>query len=132
MKAYEIRDPKGIDSLNLVDRPNPRPGHGEVLIRVRATSLNYRDLALIRGGLAGMMKLPLVPLRRRRNSVVCLLYRSRWISSTSTPSGAWTKAILVPEVKVTGSTVKWAPLSFSSAAAASRFSTVKPMCSKPK
>ena len=61
-----------------------------------------------------------------------LLYRSRWISSTSTPCGAWTKAILVPGVKVTGSTVKWAPLLFSSATAASRLSTVNPMCSKPK
>jgi hypothetical protein len=50
-----------------------------------------------------------------------LFYPSRWISFTSTPCGAWTKAILVPGMKVTGSTVKWAPLLFSSAAAASRF-----------
>jgi NADPH:quinone reductase-like Zn-dependent oxidoreductase len=62
MKAYEIREANGIDSLNLVDRPNPKPGHGEVLIRVRATSLNYRDLAIVRGGLAGMLKNPLVPV----------------------------------------------------------------------
>jgi NADPH:quinone reductase-like Zn-dependent oxidoreductase len=70
MKAYEIRDPKGIDSLNLVDRPDPKPGHGQVLIRVRATSLNYRDLAIVRGGLAGMMKVPLVPLSDGAGEVV--------------------------------------------------------------
>jgi NADPH:quinone reductase-like Zn-dependent oxidoreductase len=70
MKAYEIRDPRGIDSLNLVDRPNPRPGHGQVLIRVHATSLNYRDLAIIRGGLAGMMKLPLIPLSDGAGEIV--------------------------------------------------------------
>jgi NADPH:quinone reductase-like Zn-dependent oxidoreductase len=62
MKLYEITEPKGIDSLRLTERPMPKPGAGEVLVRVRATSLNYRDLALIRGGLARMMKLPLIPL----------------------------------------------------------------------
>src|SRR5689334_17334324 len=62
MKLYEITEPKGIDSLRLTERPTPKPGLGEVLVRVRATSLNYRDLALIKGGLARMMKLPLIPV----------------------------------------------------------------------
>jgi NADPH:quinone reductase-like Zn-dependent oxidoreductase len=62
MKLYEITEPKGIDSLRLIERPTPKPGLGEVLVRVRATSLNYRDLALIKGGLARMMKLPLIPV----------------------------------------------------------------------
>jgi NADPH:quinone reductase-like Zn-dependent oxidoreductase len=62
MKLYEITEPKGIDSLRLTERPTPTPGLGEVLVRVRATSLNYRDLALINGGLARMMKLPLIPV----------------------------------------------------------------------
>jgi len=70
MKAYEISDPKGIDSLNLVERPTPKPSDGEVLIRVRATSLNYRDLALVRGGMAAMMKLPLVPLSDGAGEIV--------------------------------------------------------------
>src|ERR1700730_14436314 len=92
MKAYEIRDPKGIDSLNLVDRPNPRPGHGDVLIHVRATSLNYRDLAIIRGGLAGMMKLPSIPLsdgagetgpgvaRFKKGDRVAGIFTQRWLA----------------------------------------------------
>jgi NADPH:quinone reductase-like Zn-dependent oxidoreductase len=70
MKLYEITEPKGIDSLKLTERPTPKPGPGEVLIRVRATSLNFRDLALIRGSLARMMKLPLVPVSDGAGEVV--------------------------------------------------------------
>jgi NADPH:quinone reductase-like Zn-dependent oxidoreductase len=61
MKLYEITEPKGIDSLKLTERPTPKPGAGEVLIRVRAVSLNYRDLAIVKGALARMMKMPLIP-----------------------------------------------------------------------
>jgi NADPH:quinone reductase-like Zn-dependent oxidoreductase len=70
MKLYEIAEPKGIDSLKLSERPTPKPGAGEVLMRVRAVSLNYRDLALVRGGLARMMKLPLVPVSDGAGDVV--------------------------------------------------------------
>ncbi|MHC5829217.1 MAG: NAD(P)-dependent alcohol dehydrogenase, partial [Nostoc sp.] len=44
MKAYEIQSNAGIDALALVDRPEPKPTAGQVLIQVKATSLNYRDL----------------------------------------------------------------------------------------
>ena len=47
MKAYEIRSPDGIDALHLADRPTPKPGPGEVLVRLRANSINYRDLQTI-------------------------------------------------------------------------------------
>ncbi len=70
MKLYEITEPKGIDSLKLTERPTPKPGPGEVLVRVRATSLNYRDLALIKGGLARMMKRPLIPVSDGAGDVV--------------------------------------------------------------
>jgi NADPH:quinone reductase-like Zn-dependent oxidoreductase len=70
MKLYEIAESKGIESLQLTDRPTPKPGPGEVLVRVRATSLNYRDLALIKGGLARMVKLPLVPVSDGAGDVV--------------------------------------------------------------
>lgn len=49
MKAYEIQEPFGIDALTLVERPEPQPGPGEVLVRVRAVSLNYRDLLVVKG-----------------------------------------------------------------------------------
>ena len=50
MKAYELREAIGVDGLVLNSaRPMPEAGHGEILVRVRATSLNYRDLMIARG-----------------------------------------------------------------------------------
>jgi NADPH:quinone reductase-like Zn-dependent oxidoreductase len=43
MRAYEIRG-GGLDGLALVDRPDPPLAPGQVRVRVRAASLNYRDL----------------------------------------------------------------------------------------
>ena len=66
MLRYEIREPKGIASLQLVDVESPRPGPGQVLLDMKAWSLNYRDLAMPRGGYPGNDKVmrapPLVPL----------------------------------------------------------------------
>ena len=49
MKTYEIQKYGGPEGLELVDRPTPRPGDYEVVVRIRAVSLNYRDLIVIRG-----------------------------------------------------------------------------------
>jgi len=63
MKTYEIAEPQGIDSLKLVERATPKPRPSEVLVRVRATSLNYRDLVTVKGGAVTRgIRLPLVPL----------------------------------------------------------------------
>ncbi len=47
MKAFEICGPEGIDALHLAERPMPRPGPGQVLVRMRANSINNRDLQTI-------------------------------------------------------------------------------------
>src|SRR5262245_26255002 len=50
MRAYQL--PKfgaGIDALIKIDRPQPKPGHRQVLVKVAACSLNYRDLGIVRG-----------------------------------------------------------------------------------
>ena len=63
MKCYVIPAPKGIDSLSLVERPDPVPGPRQVLVRVRATSLNYRDLLTIEAQSARAAPKPdLIPL----------------------------------------------------------------------
>src|SRR5262245_24571961 len=61
MKLYEFRETKGIDSLMLIEREKPKAGPGEVLIRVRAVSLNYRDLLIAQGRYMRGLKLPLIP-----------------------------------------------------------------------
>ena len=49
MKAYVVQEPFGLDALTLIERPDPHPGPGQVLVRMRAVSLNYRDLLVIKG-----------------------------------------------------------------------------------
>jgi NADPH:quinone reductase-like Zn-dependent oxidoreductase len=48
MKAYEIGDFPSTGALTLVERPNPVPGPGEALIRVRATGINARDFSIMK------------------------------------------------------------------------------------
>jgi NADPH:quinone reductase-like Zn-dependent oxidoreductase len=63
MRVYQIPRPEGIDSLVLRETPVPRPGRGQVLVRLRAASLNYRDLMVLTGRYARGAPLPdLVPL----------------------------------------------------------------------
>ena len=47
MKAWEIVSDGSIDALALNDRPMPEPGPGQVLVKVGASSVNYRDLSTI-------------------------------------------------------------------------------------
>ena len=61
MKSFEIQE-FGIDNLVLADRSDPQPGSREVLVRLKAASLNYRDLTLVQGVYNPKLKRPLVPL----------------------------------------------------------------------
>jgi NADPH:quinone reductase-like Zn-dependent oxidoreductase len=61
MKAFEVQE-FGIENLALVDREMPRPGVGEVLIRLTAASLNYRDYMVVKGVYNPKLKRPIVPL----------------------------------------------------------------------
>ncbi|WP_374575724.1 NAD(P)-dependent alcohol dehydrogenase [Phenylobacterium sp.] len=49
MLAYRFDDPNSLDALRAREEPAGEPQRGEVLVRVRAVSLNYRDIALILG-----------------------------------------------------------------------------------
>jgi NADPH:quinone reductase-like Zn-dependent oxidoreductase len=60
MRAWQIPS-FGIDSLEFVDRPDLRPGPGEVLIRIRAVSFNYRDLRMIKGLYNPKLRFPRIP-----------------------------------------------------------------------
>jgi NADPH:quinone reductase-like Zn-dependent oxidoreductase len=50
MRAYQIpKGGAGIESVVRVERPDPKPGHRQVLVKVKACSLNFRDLGIVRG-----------------------------------------------------------------------------------
>lgn len=50
MIAYTIVSDKGIEAIERGNRPEPTAGPGEVVVELRAASLNYRDLMVARGG----------------------------------------------------------------------------------
>ena len=60
MRAWQISS-FGVDSLEFAERPTPQPGPGEVLVRVRAVSLNFRDLRMVKGLYNPKLKFPRIP-----------------------------------------------------------------------
>lgn len=59
MKAVVLEELGSADALRLREVPDPVPGEGEVVIRLRAAALNHRDV-YIRQGLYGGIKLPAI------------------------------------------------------------------------
>jgi NADPH:quinone reductase-like Zn-dependent oxidoreductase len=62
MQAYRVERFGSVDGIVLRSTDDPRPGLKEILMRVRASSLNYRDLMVLKGGGRGPTKLGVVPL----------------------------------------------------------------------
>lgn len=61
MRAWIVDGAFGLDRLAMVERPDAAPGPGQVRLRVRAVSLNYRDVLMVRGLYDPRQPLPLVP-----------------------------------------------------------------------
>jgi NADPH:quinone reductase-like Zn-dependent oxidoreductase len=62
MQVYEVQKAFGLENLVLAERPDPEPGPGQVVVRIAAVSLNYRDLLMVQGKYNPRQPLPLVPL----------------------------------------------------------------------
>jgi NADPH:quinone reductase-like Zn-dependent oxidoreductase len=63
MKVFQLQDEWSLDHLRLTERPVPEPGPGQVLLRMRAAALNFRDLVVPRRGYGALTgSLPLVPV----------------------------------------------------------------------
>ena len=63
MRVFQIQDDWGMDHLQLATRPEPRPGPGQVLMRMKTAALNYRDLLVPNRGYGSYTgNLPLIPV----------------------------------------------------------------------
>ena len=71
MKAYELKDVIGPEGLVLNnEREEPQPAAGEVLVRIRAASLNYRDISVTLGRYPGAIKPSVIPLSDGAGEIV--------------------------------------------------------------
>ena len=70
MKVAAVKTPGGLDKIAIEDRPTPTAGPGEILVRVRASSLNFHDFAVV----GGMIRVPdgRIPMSDGAGEVVAL------------------------------------------------------------
>jgi NADPH:quinone reductase-like Zn-dependent oxidoreductase len=96
MKVMQIEEDWSPDNIRMAERPRPEAGPGEVLIKMEAASLNYRDVVVARRGYGRRSgQLPLVPLsdgagrvlstgpgvtRVAVGDLVCPIFNQRWIA----------------------------------------------------
>jgi NADPH:quinone reductase-like Zn-dependent oxidoreductase len=99
MKAFTTLG-DGIAALKREERPTPRPGHNEVLVKMTAAALNYRDLLLINGVRSLKTKTPRIPVsdgvgvvvgagdrvtRFRTGDRVAGIFNPNWLDGECTP-----------------------------------------------
>jgi NADPH:quinone reductase-like Zn-dependent oxidoreductase len=71
MRAYQLpKGGAGIEALTKVDRPMPKPQHRQVMVKVAACSLNFRDLGIVRGTYRMPVRDNIVPLSDGAGEVV--------------------------------------------------------------
>ena len=71
MRAYQLpKGGAGIEALAIVDRPMPKPLYRQVLVKVIACSLNFRDLGIVRGTYRVPVRENLIPLSDGAGEVV--------------------------------------------------------------
>ncbi len=100
-----------LDSIAAVELDVPRPRRGEILIRVNAASLNYRDLAVLGGNYIPGLPLPLVPgsdacgvvvelgegvTQRQTGDRVTPLYTQGWYDGKPTPQQRFRQTLGMP------------------------------------
>ncbi len=103
MRVHEIQGKFGLENLVVAERPDPKPGPGQVVVRWRAFSLNYRDLLVIKGLYNPRLRLPLIPFsdgagvvaevgpgvsRVKAGDRVASLFVQKWIAGGATEARA--------------------------------------------
>jgi len=73
MRLYRFGKLGNLDALKLTEAPEPRPGPGQVVVRIRACSLNHRDLNIVSGGYTShALKPGAIPLSDGAGEVVAV------------------------------------------------------------
>ena len=73
MRAWEVMPgSKSLNGLRLAERPDPIPGPGQVVMKVRAVSLNYRDLAIVRDQYREPVMRPVIPVSDGAGEVIAI------------------------------------------------------------
>lgn len=100
MRVWQIPS-FGIDSLEFAERPTPAPGPREVLVKIHAVSLNFRDLMMVKGAYNPKLPLPRIPCSDGAGEVaaigdgvtafkpgdrVCAIFMQNWIDGPPTPA----------------------------------------------
>ncbi|WP_409019364.1 zinc-dependent alcohol dehydrogenase family protein [Brevundimonas vesicularis] len=98
--AYRIDIARGLHGLRKTSEPDPTPGPGQILIAIRAASLNYRDILVAEGRYGRMTSGDLVPLSDGSGDVVAVGegvtrfkigdrvmpgFSSTWVAGSPTP-----------------------------------------------
>jgi NADPH:quinone reductase-like Zn-dependent oxidoreductase len=58
MRAVVLEAAYGLENLKIVEKPDPKPGPGQIVVAIKASSLNYRDLATVT---APSGRIPFIP-----------------------------------------------------------------------
>jgi len=98
MRVMQIEGDWGLDNIRLAERPDPTPGPGEVVVKMQAASINFRDTVMVNRGYGRRSgELPLVPLsdgagiveavgegvrRVAVGDLVCPIFGQNWIHGT--------------------------------------------------
>jgi NADPH:quinone reductase-like Zn-dependent oxidoreductase len=107
MKSWQL-EKFGLASLRLTDAAMPQPGPRELLVRVTAISLNYRDKLIIEGGMLPDLKFPFLPAsdavgevvavgdqvsRFRSGDRVVSHFQTAWLDGVAPPGKAYTRTL---------------------------------------
>ncbi len=71
MNRWEIPSP-GLNQLALREVPMPAPQRGEILVKVEAVSLNFRDAVIAEGGMGASLAFPFSPTSDMAGEVIAL------------------------------------------------------------